>query len=191
MNREEVLNLISQIDMNYKNFDLNPDDIIDSWYEELSQYDCSEVNQKLREYMEDERYQYTPPKLVFLIKDLKKIYDKVNLKKVTIFCRFCKRGFQEKELKKHEDRCRSVRYIASKYKKLGKQVDKRSLYTMSQEEFDQKYEQLLKHIMEISKDENEKARISFIFNPPKADKARKFLNQGVLENDRSDTNAMV
>ena len=179
MTRLEVDKLLNTVDLNYKNyFKGSITEFSDYWYEYLYQYDFKEVEKKLRECMAMDQFQYQPPTLDYLIKDLVKIQDKVDFNKTLIYCQFCNRIFNSIEtLHKHEDRCRSIRYIARQYKKyLKREVNKRELYEMSDEEFDEKYDKLLKFVQERTNDEREKEIISFIFKVPTKEDAKKFIN---------------
>ena len=179
MTRLEVDKLLNTVDLNYKNYFKGPiNEFSDYWYEYLYQYDFIEVEKKLRDCMSMDQFQYQPPTLEYLIKDLVKIQDKVDFNKTFIYCQFCNRIFNSIEtLHKHEDRCRSVRYIVRQYKKyFNREVNKRELYEMSDEDFDEKYDKLLRFIEQHTTDEKEKKVIGFIFKVPSKEDARKVIN---------------
>lgn len=180
MSREEVLDLLDTIAVSYKNFVQDTDLLLKTWEEILCQYDTEEVKQELRKCMSEDQFQYQPPTVYYLVRNLRKICEKVDYTKQVVYCHLCKRPFNDDEqLKMHIDRCLSVRYILRQYKRfnISKQLSKRDLYEMNQEEFDKKYEELLKWIQKNTTDVREKARIEFIFNPPRAEVAKKYLNQ--------------
>lgn len=179
MSREEVLDLLDTISVSYKNFVQDTDLLLKIWEEVLYQYDGGEVKRKLHEYMALEQFQYQPPTVDYLVSGLTKICDKVDYTKQVVYCHLCKRPFNDiEQLKKHTERCLSVRYIVRQCKKMfNKEVNKRELYEMNQEEFDKRYEDLLKKIQATTTDEREKIRIGFIFNPPQTEVAKNYLNQ--------------
>ena len=130
--------------------------------------------------MSDERYSYQPPFLEVIVKGLTKKQNKLDFSELTYFCMFCKRPFNDRnELEEHQDRCRSIKYIISQYKRfnLG-EIDnnkKRELYELPEEEFDRQYKIILKYVMQHTNDESEKTRIGFIFNPPTPEQARAYF----------------
>ncbi len=178
MTKLEVDELVNLIDMNYRGFIKEPILFSKKWYEYLYQYSFEEVENKLHECMSMEQFQYQPPTLDYLIKDLTKIQDRVDLSKMIVYCQFCKRIFNSiNELHIHENRCRSVRYIARQYQKyFNREVNKRELYEMDNEEFNEKYDILLKYVEKHISDEKEKKIINFIFNLPGKETAKKFIN---------------
>ena len=178
MTKLEVDELVNLLDMSYRSFVKDPVGMSNLYLKMLYQYDCEDVMKKLQECMAMEQFQFQPPTLDYLVKDLTRNKDKVDFNKTLIYCQFCNRMFNSIEtLHKHEDRCRSVRYIARQYKKyLNREVNKRELYEMSDEEFDEKYDKLLKFIEMRSTDEREKEIISFIFKVPTKEVAKKFIN---------------
>ena len=178
MTKLEVDELVNLLDMSYRNFVKDPVGMSNLYLKMLYQYDCEDVMKKLQECMAMEQFQFQPPTLDYLVKDLTRNKDKVDFNKTLIYCQFCNRMFNSIEtLHKHEDRCRSVRYIARQYKKyLNREVNKRELYEMSDEEFDEKYDKLLKFIEMRSTDEREKEIISFIFKVPTKEVAKKIIN---------------
>ena len=165
------------IDNNYPNQIKNAEVTVDSWFEILQQYDPDEVLQELKTIMADSRYQMKMPTCYYLVKNLKPIKDKINWNETVFYCDVCNKAFNNLEVqKKHRERCSSIRYIASQYKKwFYKEVDKKELYNMPSEEFDKKYNELLKFLMNKTTDEKEKTRINFIFNVPTPETAKEFL----------------
>lgn len=179
MDKNQVLEILNYLDDNYKDFEIT-EDKLSYWCEQLSQYDYQDIRNRLKELMSEERYSYQPPFLEAIIKGITKKHNKVDFSQLTYFCRFCRRPFNDKnELDTHEDRCSSIRYIESQYKRFnwGEVKDKVEMYNMSEEEFDTKYKKILRLVQQKTTDEMEKQRIEFIFNPPSQEQARKFLNE--------------
>ena len=179
MGKEEVNELIKLISSNYTNFvkDGKEKDMYKMWFEELQQYDYEDVLEALKSYMAQEKYQYQPPTLYLLISGLTKKHDKKDWSKGTFFCSYCKRTFNnEEEQKHHEDRHRSIKYVIRETKKwFKKELTEKFLWTMSEEEFNERYDKLLKYIMEHTTNETERKIISFIFNPPTKEETGRFL----------------
>lgn len=181
MNSEQIKELILYLKNSYPSYDFKKE-LIDYWKQELTQYEYEDIKNKLKELMGEERYAYQPPLLEAITKGITKKHNKVDFTKLTYFCRFCRRPFNDKnELDLHEDRCSSIRYIKSQYKRFrwpelsGTQI--KEMYEMSEEEFDTKYKIILRKVQNLTTDEMEKQRIEFIFNPPSQEQARKFLNE--------------
>ena len=178
MSELEIDELLAELDVMYPFFE--PTETIEkAWYEILHPFSYKEVKKNLEKAMGEERFQKDPPQAYYLVQGLTPIVKKVDFNKIIIFCPICKRAVNKEEEQKHVDRCRSIHYIANKYKKMGKEVDKRSLWEMHQEEFDKKYDEFLHRIYENTTNEHEKIRIGYIFNPPKKEKAKRFINGNV------------
>lgn len=176
MSENETIEIIKFISENYKYFEPT-DGLIKSWQEELSQYDYEQVKTSLKGYMSEDRFQNQPPTIYMLVKNLPKVKDKIDFTKDTIYCDICRKAFNDRdELNKHFDRCSSTRYVIRQTKKwFNRDIDKKFLWSLNDEEFNERYDKLLRYIMEHTTDENERKRISFIFNPPSEQEAREFL----------------
>ena len=180
MNKEQVTEIINFISDSYKYFE--PTEIlIEAWQEELYQYDYEQVKNSLKSYMAEDRFQSQPPTIYMLVKNLPKIYDKIDFTKDTFYCDICNKAYNDlDQLEKHRDKCSSIRYVIKQNKKwFNRTIDKKFLWQLSDEEFEERYNKLLKYIMEHTTDENEKTRIGYIFNPPSAEEAREFLKGGI------------
>lgn len=176
MKTKEVEELLKYLAMSYSSFSFN-ETKLKYWLTELQQYDCNDVKYKLKELMSSGEYKLVPPVLETITSGLTKNNKKVNFKDMVCFCKICNRAFNQKqELEKHEERCRSVKYIIKQYEKYSLGIiDKRTLYTMNDEEFDVRYAKLLKYVQSHTDNLSEKTRIEFIFNPPSYEKAKEFL----------------
>lgn len=179
MNREQTIKLISQLQMNYPNFveEDKVEKMVDYWATELSQYDYEDVMERFKQLLGDNRFQMKPPTLIYIISSLTPKHDKINYEKGVFFCPNCNRPFNlEPVMNKHWDRCRSVDYIIRETKKwFNKKISRKSLFDLSEEEFEKAYDRLLHYIYEHTQDKHEKTRIGYIFNPPSQEEARQFL----------------
>lgn len=180
MNKQEVAELVSFVNMSYPYQIQDVNATINAWLEILQQYDYEDVKLRLKTLMQDDKYQKTCPTVYYIVRDLRAIQEKINWNKGVIYCDICGRAFNKREeLVKHEDRCRSIRYIIKQSKKLGKDISnkKRELFEMSQLEFDKKYNELLNLVYKNSRNDTEKRIIEFIFNQPTPKEAQEFLNR--------------
>lgn len=177
MKKNESIKLINNLSTNYRNLNLTTS-MENAWHDVLQYYDYEEVNSKLINCMSEDKFQYQPPTVYYLVSGLTKVEDKLDYSKDILYCKICNRGFNSREeLDKHFDRCSSVRYVVRKYKKFFKKdIDMKMLYEMNDEEFKEKYDKLVKYIMNNTKDEFEKKRLGYYFNPPSEKEALKFLN---------------
>jgi len=181
MNKNEVIELLDFITINYPNFKIdesNFENTVNVWHDELQQYELDDVKKNLKEFMADDYYQKEPPKLSMLVKGLTKKHEKINWSEVETYCPRCHKPLSQSEYDEHFDRCSSIDYVIRESKKwLRKNLTRRFLWQMSKEEFEERYNKLLKYIMEHTTDERERTRIGFIFNPPSKEKAKQFLNE--------------
>ncbi len=176
MTEQETLELLEFIETNYTGFEIK-EGMLKAWHEVLQQYDSGEVKENLKKYMGYEEFQYSPPKVYLLVKGLQKQCDKVDFSQEVFLCRNCRRPFNSfEEMERHYDKCLDVDYIIKETKKWGgKELTRKELFQMPDEEFQDKYDKMLKFIAEHTNNESEKTRISFIFNPPSRETAKRFL----------------
>lgn len=178
MNVEQVNELLEYISVSYKTE--MPTSMLYSWLDVLQEYDYEEVKKALDDAMAEDRFQRTPPQVQYLVRNLIKQHDRVDYSKQVVYCQICGKPCNQSDYNKHFDRCSSIEYMLSQYKRFGHQskLSKKELYEMSDEEFDTKYENMLKYIYANTTDEHEKTRIGFYFSPPSEEKAREFLKRG-------------
>lgn len=180
MNKEEVLDLFEFLNMNYPNFESSSEKI-NVWLNELQMYDAEDIKRNLKELMAEDLYSKTPPLLSRIIRGLTPKNEKVDFTKTIYFCSRCNKAFNSKEkCDEHFDRCSSVDYVIRETKKwFKKELTRKELFNMSDEEFQEKYKKMLLWIHDHTTDEREKTRIEFIFNPPSKEKARSFIAEGI------------
>ena len=179
MQRSEVTKLVSMIDLNYRGFVKDTDSFVDGWQKALTNYDYQTIEERLKKLMAMEQFQYQPPTLPFLVKDVPTIDEQKRNSKFYFSCNICKRLFkQEPEFEKHFSRCSSVRYVIRQTKKyFGNDISssKRELYEMSDDEFNARYMKLVRHIHEHTENDYEKQLMEHIMNPPSSEDAKRFL----------------
>lgn len=178
MEKKKVIDILEYLSMNYTTFG-DPNSKFEMWNNVLKDYRYEEVMDRINELMTRKEFLTICPTLTVIVNPLIKIKDKVTFDGALFPCQFCGRSFEnQEEMITHEDRCRSIRYIERQYKRFGRgSIDKRVLYDMQEDEFQEKYKQLLKFVYEHSNNEVEKQIIANIFNPPAPEKAREVLNK--------------
>ena len=176
MNREEVLDLFEFLNINYSTFESTPKKI-DIWLSELQMYDAEDIKRNLKELMAEDLYSKTPPLLSRIIRGLIPKNEKLDFTKTIYFCSRCNKGFNSKEkCDEHFDRCSSVDYVIRETRKwFKKELTRKELFAMSDEEFNERYYKLLHWIYNYTQNKSEKTRIEFIFNPPGKERAKQFL----------------
>ena len=176
MNREEVVDLFEFLEINYPSFSYSSK-TIDTWLSELQMFDVDDVKRNLKELMAEDLYSKTPPLLSRIIRGLTPKKEKIDFTKTIYFCPRCNKGFNSKEeCDDHFDRCSSVDYVIRETRKwFKKELTRKELFAMSNEEFNERYYKLLHWIHDHTQNESEKTRIGFIFNPPVKEKAKQFL----------------
>lgn len=180
MTKDDVLNLLEFIALNYPNFNVS-EKIIDAWLNELQQYDLKDVKENLKSFMADEYYQKEPPKLSLLIKNLTKKHEKIDLDSVETLCHICHKPLSLDKYEDHIDRCLDVNYVIQQSKKwFNKDLTRKELFDMPQDEFKERYDKLLNYIFQNTSDESERTRMGFIFNPPSKERAKSFLESSGL-----------
>lgn len=177
MNKNEIKEIFKYLKVAYTNYEFKKE-FFDYWEKELINYDFNDIMNRLKELMSDERYSYQPPLLDNVIKGLTRKNEKVIVEEKTMLCPRCNKPLSADEYEEHFDRCSSIDYVIRESKKwFRKELTRKFLWQMSKEEFDERYYKLLKYIMEHTNDENERKRISYIFNPPSQEEAQEFLKQ--------------
>lgn len=178
MEKKKVLDILEFLSVNYTTFG-DPNTKYETWNSVLKDYVYDEVIDRINELMTRKEFLTTCPTITAIVSPLTKIKDKVSFEGAMFSCQFCGRIFDTKEeMETHEDRCRSIRYIEKQYKRFGKgPIDKRILFDMQEDEFQEKYKILLKFVYEHTNNDFEKQIIENIFNPPTPEKAREVLNK--------------
>ena len=161
MTREQTKAFLHRIKSHYSEFIIDQFKF-DEWYKELKDYDYKEVNEKLEQHLRSEEFGDSVPKLYFLTRYLTKTSEKKEAKYYKSNCRYCNKEIRtnqdtEEELRKHENRCRSVDYMNKKrieYK--GQGIDKEKYRNLPQADFDSRYDAVLEYVYKHTEDANEK-----------------------------------
>ncbi len=174
----ETIDLLDYINSCYPNFDTKDEAKINSWADILQPYDKDEVKRALNDAMGEDKFQYNPPQVQYLIRNLIAKYDKVDYSKLVIYCPICGRPLNQNDYEKHFDRCSSVEYVIRETKKwYGKDLSKRKLFEMTDDDFKIEYLKLLSFIKKNTTNLDEKLRIEFVFNSPNEEETKKYFEK--------------
>ncbi len=174
----ETIDFFNYINSCYPDFDTKDEDKLNAWADVLQQYEKDDVRKAFDLALSEERYQFKPPQVQYIVRNLIAKYDRVDFSKLVVYCKICGRMLNQSDYDKHFDRCSSVEYIIREYKKwYGKELDKKELYEMSDDDFKIRYLKLLNFIKNNTTNLDEKERISNIFNPPNEEKAKKYFKK--------------
>lgn len=153
MQLNEVKNLIERIDMHYDTNHSKDDDYVKEWYKELKKYDSEDVNRRLEEHLKGE-YGNIPPKLYFLIKNLKTPEQKIKMGSIYTNCTLCGCKLNILDFDEHYDRCSKVQFIKDNVKKyLDQEINKDEYYQMSEEDITKRWNKIANIV--IQKTDNE------------------------------------
>lgn len=153
----ETNNFLERIKQHYQEFVIDKFKIVE-WHQKLKDYDYSEVNAKLDEHLNNESYGDKIPKVYFLVRYLKTFEQKKKSENTIRYvrCNLCGDNIQFSQYENHYERCSSVNYVIKQSKKyLKKNLDRNNLMSMSNADFEKKYNKLLEYIMKNSDNENE------------------------------------
>lgn len=177
LTKKEIKDLFTHLTASYKNYKFDSE-LTKYWEEQLSQYDYEDINDRLRELMSEDRYAYQPPLLEALTRGLTKKSNKVDLSDYRYPCMFCRRLFDSiDEVHKHEDRCRSIKYLERQCERFNLQtLDKRKFYEMDEDEFEERYNKFLRYFQQQTTNEAEKQIIEYAFNAPNREQANTVLH---------------
>ena len=160
MERIDIIKLIDFITIHRPNFvsrlgDKIYKNMVNDWERIMGPYDYEDIFNNLENFLKEEKNYGKEPDAYQLIRGILTKEDKKTNKSGRVSCQFCGRWFNRLEVYKHEDRCRSVKYLDRMYRKLLNRqlLNKKELYEMNDKEFDEKYikslEYLLPHMTNI------------------------------------------
>ena len=134
---------------------------VENWYMEIKEYDSPHLFiEALRDYANQNA---EPPSVI----NLKTIVDRYNNQEISSYkttCKFCGRILDNDKLEIHEDRCRSIKYMCSKYQEIyNKVLDKRILWELELDEFNKRYDELLKVVLSRVTNPDEKFALEMYF----------------------------
>ncbi|MEG1506510.1 MAG: hypothetical protein RR478_03320 [Bacilli bacterium] len=156
MDLKEVSDILKRISSHYNSF------IIDDfkkkeWYRELKDYDYDDVNFALEKHLKNSEYGQYEPKLYYLTKFLKKKSEKGKEEILFTNCQLCGVLLNYNDYNSHYKRCSSITWIAKQWEKYKSDtnVNFSKLGTMSDEEFDKYYDNIIQYVYDNTNDEIE------------------------------------
>lgn len=156
MNTKEVKELLEKIDIHYGTEYSTNKNLILEWQKELKKYDSDDVFRKLEEHLKS-NFSNIPPKLYFLVKDLKTPKEKLNLNNLNIICTYCKSIVNVLDYDRHYERCMEIDYIARNVKKyLNQEVNISEYRLMSDDDIKKRFDKIANII--IKKGDNQKEK---------------------------------
>lgn len=148
MTQSEVLDLLRLIDRCYNTSYSKDKEIINDWYKILKQFEFSDITTSLDNYMKN--YTTYPPKVYDLTRGYKTIESKKFLIGSKTRCMFCN-SLIDVEDEKHQDKCRSIEFIARAVRRFKNQdIEKEKYYNMNEEEFNKYYLSAIKLVVNNS-----------------------------------------
>lgn len=149
MNKEEITKFLSKIKKDYPNFSINSDEYA-AWEEVLSRTTLEQAELRYQHHKDSEEFKNQIPNIKLF---MGKKHDSEEWKYLRT-CNFCGCILYSKAMDLHEDRHRSVNYIVRRYRDYWHQEMSKQKYQelmdMDQEEFDNKYNEFLKKVYEIT-----------------------------------------
>lgn len=168
MTIEQTKKFMERIKSHYQEFSIE-NYKVKEWHEILKEYDDREVNEELTRHLTNDVSIAYIPKVTMLVKFLTKCSDKGKIVDFYTNCKICGKQFKTniymQEVKEHEDRCRSIRYLKKVYKKyLNRTLENiNDLYSMSKDNFTKNYDQVLRVLLTKDIDTQERERINLYF----------------------------
>lgn len=163
MSDNEIRELLEKIDIHYNSDYSKNKNLVLEWKRQLKKYEAKDVFRKLEEHLKSE-FGNTPPKLYFLIKDLKTPEEKYKLKNLHTVCKYCRKIINMEEYENHYHKCLTIEYIERNVKKyLNQQIVRSDYFEMSDEDLKKKYEKIAKVVYENTTNQMEKDCIKKYF----------------------------
>ena len=155
MTRDEINNSIQKIVLYRPFFKIDNENqlnaMINEWYLQLEEYDYEDVESKLNSFLADESNNNKIPNPYMLKSGLYKTKQKFKDGEVRVRCMFCGKVVEYyNELNKHENRCRSIKYLKSIYPRyFNRTIDDettKDLQNMSEYNFRKNYYLILEKV---------------------------------------------
>lgn len=157
MSNEEIVKFIQKIQKDYPNFKISNDEY-EAWEEVLSRTTLEQAELKYQHHKDSEEFRDKIPNIKLFMKK-----EQEEVLRYLRSCQFCGCILYSKAMDLHEDRHRSVNYIVRRYRDYWHQEMNRQKYQelmdMNQEEFDNKYNEFLKKVYEVTPFDWEKRNI--------------------------------
>lgn len=146
MEKKETITFMQRVRSYYPEFTMD-DFKINEWYNQLKDYDASDVNERLDKHLKSETYGDYPPKLNFILAGIIKTKDKDTVRRYTIICENCGKELDYFNYEEHIRRCNAIDYVIREMKKyLNKTVMREQLECMNNKNFWDKYDAMLQII---------------------------------------------
>ena len=145
MTLSEVDNLLSKIKSFHQYFE-KTEEKLKNWYVILKNYDYKEVCANLNKLSSNFETGSTIPTISMLIEGLKS-NKKILITNCDVYCNYCRKYVKLLDYDKHRDRCSSINYLATEYKRItNKNISKEKLELLSEEDFKKQYDILLRMV---------------------------------------------
>lgn len=160
MNIREVKEFIERIDMHYNTDHSKDEKYIKEWFKELKKYDKEDVERMLEEHLKS-NFSNVPPKLYYLIKDLKTPEQKIKMENIITNCTNCGKKLKLIDFDTHMDRCLKVSFIKRNVKEyLNQEINEEDYFNMSEVDIQKRWEKIANIV--INKTDNERLKNSII-----------------------------
>lgn len=166
MSKDQCIEILRLLSLSLPNFNYRDNEVINLWHNIFKDYDYKDVRSKVNECLEEDRFQFNAPTPQFIVRNLQRLEEKKKLNSYKVYCQNCGRLFDSyEEEEKHFDRCMSVDYVITNTKKwFNKELDKKELFNMNDDDFKIRYMKLLAYIYKNTDNEKEKDIIGKILN---------------------------
>ena len=155
MNDNEIKELLEKIDIHYSTDYAKNKNLVIEWKKQLKKYASKDVFRKLEEHLRSD-YSNIPPKLYFLLKDLKTPEEQIKLDLLSEQCKFCNQFVKLSNFDEHYEKCMDIDFIERNVKKyLNQQIIRSDYYEMSNEDVKKRFEKIAKIVIEKSNNEME------------------------------------
>ena len=152
MNKNQINELINIVQIYRPNFELTPD-VIKEWKTRLEPYEYIDVFKKLEEWLKDGANDLRIPNPINITKGLRTLKQKEEANNFLQACPICGRFI--KDFDKHFDKCSSVDFISTNYRKYyNSNIDKGRLWNLPENEFKEMYNKFVKQLVAKVEDGN-------------------------------------
>lgn len=159
MTVQETNLFLKRIKQYYNDFTID-DFKVEEWYNQLKDYDASDVNERLDKHLKSEMYGDYPPKLNYILAGIIKTKDKDVVRQYDIQCANCGAILDYFNYDEHIRKCNAIDYVIREMKKyLNKDVTREQLENMSDANFWDKYDAMLQIIKDKLPDGSGKKKL--------------------------------
>lgn len=166
MNKKETIHFMDRVKSHYQEFIID-DFKISEWYGKLKDYDAEDVNKKFDDHLGSEIYGESIPKIYFLTKYLTPTKDKGKVVHYTVYCPKCSKEIPDEEFEYHTQRCYEASTIIRDLKKyFNRNLQKEKIMTLSDEKFDELYQEYLEKMINCERVEYSRKRVLYHIRYP-------------------------